>query len=223
MLRLRDCRGRSRWPQRGVYFFFEEGEERRESGTGLRVVRVGTHALGVNSRTTLWNRLAQHRGTDKNEGGNHRGSIFRLLVGTAIKRREGVLEPRSWGIKGHPGEAAKQFGVSRSEVLEAERDLERKVSRYIGAMPFLFVAVEDSSGPASARGVIERNSIALLSNFGRAVLDPASESWLGRHCDRSRVRDSGLWNSNHVDEGYDPLFLETLSEQVDRTIAPRVR
>jgi len=30
------------WPTRGVYFFFEPAELRSHSGTGLRVVRVGT-------------------------------------------------------------------------------------------------------------------------------------------------------------------------------------
>ena len=32
------------WPERDVYFFFEPTETRQESGTGPRVVRVGTHA-----------------------------------------------------------------------------------------------------------------------------------------------------------------------------------
>ena len=59
--RLADCHGRMDWPNRGVYFFFEPGEIRSDSGTGLRVVRVGTHALIEGSRTTLWNRLSQHR------------------------------------------------------------------------------------------------------------------------------------------------------------------
>jgi len=34
------------WPERGVYFFFEPTETRQESGTGPRVVRVGTHGWG---------------------------------------------------------------------------------------------------------------------------------------------------------------------------------
>jgi hypothetical protein len=80
--RLSECSGRMDWPKRGVYFFFEPGEERRDSGHGPRVVRVGTHALTTNSRTTLWNRLSQHRGVEKSGGGNHRGSIFRLIVGS---------------------------------------------------------------------------------------------------------------------------------------------
>ena len=39
------CNGRMSWPTRGVYFFFEAGEERCDSGHGPRIVRVGTHAL----------------------------------------------------------------------------------------------------------------------------------------------------------------------------------
>jgi hypothetical protein len=46
-------------------------------------------------------------------------------------------------------------------------------------------------------------------------LDPPSSGWLGYHCDRERVRSSGLWNSNHVDEIYDPAFLETLERLID--------
>ena len=78
--RLADCNGRMDWPQRGVYFFFEPGESRSLSGTGNRVVRVGTHALKDGSCATLWQRLSHHRGNAKGDGGNHRGSIFRLLV-----------------------------------------------------------------------------------------------------------------------------------------------
>jgi hypothetical protein len=40
---LADCNGRMHWPSRGVYFFFEPGEARSDSGNGMRVVRVGTH------------------------------------------------------------------------------------------------------------------------------------------------------------------------------------
>lgn len=68
---LAECTDRTEWPERRVYFFQEYGETRSDSGTGLRIVRVGTHALKTGSRTTLWNRLSQHRGTVKTGGGNH--------------------------------------------------------------------------------------------------------------------------------------------------------
>lgn len=210
---LGGCNGRMDWPERGVYFFFEPGEARQ--GRDLsRVVRVGTHALKSGSRTTLWNRLSQHRGVASTLGGNHRGSIFRLLMGMAIRNREGVTEPASWGSGADIGQAARRFGVDREEVRIGEDPLEQKVSTHVRTMPFLWLAVDDPPGPDSERGLIERNSIALLSNYHREAQDAPSDDWLGRQCDRQRVRLSGLWNNNHVDEAYDGGFLRILERRV---------
>ena len=77
-------------------------------------------------------------------------------------------------------------------------------------MPFLWLAVGDGPGPDSLRGYIERNSIALLSNYGKESLDPPSPGWLGHFCNRALVGESGLWNQRHVNEGYDRTFLDTL-------------
>ena len=108
MCRLADCDGRMEWPERGVYFFFENGEYRSDSGDGLRVVRVGTHALSATSKTTIWNRLSQHKGTVRDGTGNHRGSIFRLLAGAAIKAQGRLQEPASWRMAGDLRTAAKK-------------------------------------------------------------------------------------------------------------------
>lgn len=201
---LRDCNGRMAWPERGVYFFFEAGEQRSDSGSGTRVVRVGTHALKEGSQTTLWNRLSQHHGAVKTGGGNHRGSIFRLIVGTSLVTKGESPGIDTWG-KG---------STAPREVRAHEQELERLVSQTIGSMPFLWIGIDDPSGPDSMRGYVERNSIALLSNSGKDALDSPSEHWLGRFCDRERVRKSGLWNSNHVDESYDPAFLDKFAELI---------
>ena len=213
--KLADCHGRMDWPDRGIYFFFEPGEIRSDSGAGLRVVRIGTHALTAKSRTTLWNRLSQHRGTQKTGSGNHRGSIFRLIVGASLKCRDQQEEPISWGVGNDPDTAAKRLNIERNEIREAERSLEQAVSDYIGQMPFLWLDISDPPGRDSLRGMIERNSIALLSNYSKAPLDPPSSNWLGNHSDRERVRGSGLWNNNHVEESYAPDFLFTLAELID--------
>jgi hypothetical protein len=205
---LADCHGRMLWPQRGIYFFMEEGEHRTDTGDGLRIVRVGTHALTPKSQTTLWNRLSQHKGQQASGGGNHRGSIFRLLVGSALLKPSGITCP-TWGV-----------GNSASRAVRVtEQAVEREVSRIIGAMPFLWLPVGDPPGSNSLRGYIERNSIALLSNLDKPPLDPASTDWRGRRCDRgrARARDSGLWNQNHVDGTYDPCFLDMLERLVNKT------
>ena len=208
--RLTNCSGRMSWPKRGVYFFMEPGETRGHSGRGPRIVRIGTHALKLGSQKTLWNRLYQHRGVARTGGGHHRGSVFRLIVGTALIGRD-AIDCDSWDDR--------RDSASR-EVREREQPLERAVSEVIGNMPFLWLSVEDESGPQSLRGFIERNAIALLSNYGRLSIDPPSDAWLGSYCTRKKVRTSGLWNSNHVDESYDPAFLDTLALLVDRVGEP---
>src|SRR5262249_33038415 len=95
---LSPCNARMNWPKRGGYFFFEQGEMRSHSAIHQRVGRVGTHALTATSPTTPWNRLSQHRGTMTPKGGNHRGSIFRLLIGAALLAREGKGDCMSWGL-----------------------------------------------------------------------------------------------------------------------------
>ncbi|WP_198912144.1 hypothetical protein [Acetobacter sicerae] len=190
------------WPQRGVYFFQEQGEYRRDGGA--RIVRVGTHALTDTSRTKLWGRLSQHRGRASVAGGNHRGSIFRLLVGTAFLERRGV-QSATWGL----GSNAPAY------IRAQETDLEGEVSNIIGAMPLLWLDIDGSPDSRYLRGYVERNTIALLSNYGKEAIDPPSPQWLGHGCNRERVRSSGLWNNNHVDESYDPAFLDRLSELVD--------
>ncbi len=202
---LSDCSGRMDWPKRGIYFFQEPGEHRTDTGDGRRIVRIGTHALKAGSGTKLWTRLSQHKGQARFGGGNHRGSIFRLIVGTALIEKDGHDHP-SWG----------QGSSAPREVREGEQPLERAVSSVIGGMPFLWLAIEDEPGPDSLRGYMERNAIALLSNFGKERLDPPSRDWLGHFCNRERVRTSGLWNSNHVHDAYEPAFLDTLARLSDQ-------
>ncbi len=168
------------------------------------MVRVGTHALKLRAKSTLWRRLSQHKGTVKHSGGNHRGSIFRQIVGAALIQRDGIRCPTWEQFSNH----------APRDVREVERPTEAKVSKVIGEMPFLWLPVDDDPGPTSKRGVIEEGSIALLSNFRGDAIDLPSCTWLGRHCNRVKVRLSGLWNSNHVDEAYDPAFLDTLEELV---------
>jgi hypothetical protein len=176
---LSNCSGRQDWPRRGVYFFFEDGEWRTDSGSGRRIVRIGTHALKDGSKTKLWTRLSQHRGQENSGGGNHRGSIFRLIVGTALIARHGY-DFATWG----------QGNNAPAETRVKEIGLEREVSSVIRGMPFLWLSIDDDAGAESLRGYIERNSIALLSNFAKEKIDQVSKEWLGNFCDRKHVRES---------------------------------
>lgn len=218
--RLGDCDGRMGWPQRGVYFFFERGEDRRESGKGSRVVRVGTHATDnrrPSPHNTLWRRLYQHRG--KLRSGYGGGSIFRNHVGRSLMARDG--RPCSYAWR-----------EIQPQKHERDYELEKHISGVIRDMHFLWLAVLDKPGPDSERGYIERNAIALLSNHCKKhAVDAPSQSWLGK-CQHTAyqngapadnwtlkaaksIHDSGLWNVKHVNEEYDRRFLDRLKHFVD--------
>ena len=173
--RLGECHGWMSWPERGVYFFFEPGELRDSTPASQRVVRVGTHALTSGSRTTLWKRLSQHRGTSNPQGGNHRGSIFRLLVGEALLNRDASISVESWG----------RGSSATRDLRRLEREHEIRVSEYLAEMKLLFVDVPNDPGHDSARGIIERNSIALLSSYREPAPDQPMLTGLATTADGS--------------------------------------
>lgn len=209
--RLAECDASSKFPKRGVYFFFEDGEF-REDATTLRVTRIGTHGLAASkarpdaSKPALWRRLRTHKGSSRGpRGGNHRRSIFRKHMGRAL------LESDVW-----PEEIGDSWGdrSAASGAKKRELPLEQKVSSRIGAMQVLCVEVGDEPGPNSDRGVIEKGSIALLSNHERPSIDRPSDDWLGLRSDQARVKSSGLWNVNHVQDQPSAEFLATLRRHI---------
>ena len=204
-VRLGEADGKMNWPKKGVYFFFEDGEFRKTSPFEKRVVRVGTHAISKGSSSTLWNRLRTHRGT-LNLGGNHRGSVFRLHVGNSLINKYGLEYP-TWSIGSSADRATKEY----------EKPLEKRVSEVLGKMKVLWLAINDKSSADSDRAFIERNSIALLSTFFRTH-DTAGKDWLGNYNPHKSIVKSSLWNVNHVEEDYDPRFLEIFEEYVNITI-----
>ena len=230
---LRDCSGRMDWPRRGVYFFFEPGETRSGFDSSLnsdsylgadgrgRVVRVGTHGLTAGSKSVLWGRLSQHRGECRFRSGQSSRFDIPLAGRHSIGPTERLAAAAVLGRRQQPGAAAaRPVGLSPAAIKDAEESLERLVSRYIGQMPFLWLDVPDEPGPGSRRGFIERNAIALLSSFNTPAVDRPSPNWLGLNSDRERVRQSGLWNNAHVEQGWHPDFLAEMELRVEAMRRP---
>lgn len=211
--RLKDVNEYDDWPPRGVYLLFEETERQvmkkppfRER---MRVTRVGTHAIRAGSKTTLADRLSNHRGYNDG-GGSHRTSILREQVGNAILNSPGTrLRIPTWN----------EYRASKGERL-TEKKLEVLVSKYVGNMQMLWLEVEDKPSRESARGYIEANSIALLSHES-SESGASSKSWLGRFSPVQVIRDSGLWNIQHVGALYDRGFIRVLERYVHYTLGHR--
>lgn len=217
--KLKNCTGYMEWPDRGVYFFLEPGET-RESTDQLRVTRVGTHAVSEGSNTSLWDRLKQHYGTgirssNHPHGGAHRGSVYRKRTGEAIIAKHDLHDD-------YPDWDKRWSSIhrERSEVRDEEYILERRVSAYIREQPLLWVNLDDEPSSNSARAYLEQNAIALLSNFNKRQIDQRGHGWLGRYSQSPDIRESGLWNVDHVGERYDGRFLKLLESAIKSTIAP---
>jgi len=129
-----------------LYGFFEAGETRSKPEGEPRNVRVGAHGLTATSKATLWQRLTAHRGSAKVSTGNHRGSIFRLLIGDALRRRDPLLTVNTWGVGSH----------GPHDVRLPEVPLERIVSEYVATMPFVWLTID--------AGKTERSSNAMRSH-----------------------------------------------------------
>jgi hypothetical protein len=214
--KLKDCTGYMDWPDRGVYFFLEPGET-RASTDQLRVTRVGTHAVSAGSSTSLWDRLKQHYGTgngssDHPHGGAHRGSVYRKRVGEAVIEKHDLQDD-------YPDWHKRWSSIERerSEVRDEEYILERRVSTYVREQPFLWVNLDDEPSADSDRAYLERNVIALVSNFGGQTIDSRADGWLGRYSRSREIRESGLWNVNHVEENYEPRCLELFEKALNNT------
>jgi len=204
---LKNCNGKMEWPKYGVYFFFDKNEFRLLDQNFLRIVRVGTHGVSLGSKSTLWNRLRTHKGT--NDGiGNHRASVFRLHVGAALmNKNQNRFQINTWG----------KLKSASKNIRSLEIKLEKSVSNYIRDLPFLWISVYDEPGPKSDRSYIERNLISLLSG-PRGPIDIASKNWLGNYSPHHSIRKSALWNINHIEEIFDHNFLEIFNHYVDITL-----
>lgn len=194
--------GRNSLPKRGIYFFMRKSDVRAFEPQSERIIRVGTHAVSNKSKSTLWQRLKAHKGK-KDGSGNHRSSIFRLHIGSAIINKSNLDCP-TWGVG--------QTTAKLKNPMEIE--LEHLVSEYMSEMSVAYISIDDNPSKFSDRAYLEQNMIALVSG-PRVPLDVANEDWLGFHCENRTVRSSSMWNVDYTNKDYDPRFLEVLERYIE--------
>lgn len=173
-------------PRQGVYFIFDPREETKFSKILPRIVRIGTHAVSMGSKSTLRTRLRAHFGQGDGTG-NHRASIFRLHIGNALIERHQLRGKfPNWGV-----------GMAASPQIRLdERSMEIEVSKYIGGLLFTYMSIGDRASPLSARAVVEKSTINFLTADG-VPLEAHSKEWLGASSAVEEIRGMGLWNIQH--------------------------
>ena len=157
--------------QNGIYFWYEKGEIRQ--GGGQRVTRVGTHE----KPNRLHARIKEHYGL------NREGSVFRKHLGGAImgQNREPESEIKEW----YKARRSLRFNDQKFRNCETQITAQAKLGNY------RVLKVDDPN----ERLQLEEKLIAL---FSHCKYCRPSENWLGNHAYRKEIRDSGLWNVDHV-------------------------
>lgn len=183
----------------GLYFFYEQGEKSSHDNLPS-IVRVGNHPR---SRDRLCGRLWDHYSPNKNF------SVFRRFLGGALLRREDRDHPC---LKPAPGKGhwEKQGGRTCPKC----RQLEERVTDLLrGKFTFRCVEIRDKE----LRNELEKKLIGSLSICS---LCQPSVHWLGKKAYSEKVKEYGLWNSNHVG-GHDVmslLDLKALDKLVGKTL-----
>jgi hypothetical protein len=170
----------------GVYVVFEEGEV---AHGGNRVVRVGTN---TGEDATLVDRLYEHY---KNEG----RSIFRKHIARCLLEKRHDIDNLKKLF--HSSKYLTLVGQWKKNVSEEELkkfyDLHEAISAYIrNYCSFVLLPVCKESRTCWEKKII--STVATCSNCG------PSSKWLGNifpeniHLSCARIRMSGLWNVEHV-------------------------
>jgi len=193
--RLKSKSGKPKYDvaQNGIYFWYEKGEIRQ--GDGQRVARVGAHE----KPNRLHARIKEHYGP------NREGSVFRKHLGGAImgRKREPESEIKEW----YNARKSPRFNDQRFRNYEAQVPSQVKLGNY------RVLKIDDQN----ERMQMEEKLIALFSHCKHCR---PSETWLGNNAYRKEIRDSGLWNVDHVCSlnEFTQSDLSRLKQLVDETL-----
>jgi hypothetical protein len=177
-------------PQNGIYIMFEKGEKAHHAD---RIVRIGTHNIRTDSKSTLKDRLDEHI----SQNGR---SVFRNKIGNAIINKSRSEGPsfwseedlkdwnKSWGngvLRKH--KRFQQRGRSRQF-----EEIDKLISEYIRKnISFVCIEINDKK----SRKLFEARLISTISNCTECQ---HSEHWLGDYSTKEKVRKSGLWQENEL-------------------------
>ncbi len=169
---------RKQIPANGIYVLFEKAEK---AHTVDRIVRVGTHR----GKDQLPSRLNQHFVNE-----NKDRSIFRKNIGRAFlyEDRDPFLEQWEWDLTTRAARAAYGARVDRNKLAETEA----RVTKYIQSNFRFCVGCVETSG--------ERHywESKLISTVAQCKECHASQIWLGLSSPNAKIRSSGLWLVNEL-------------------------
>jgi len=205
------------FPNNGVYFFYEEGEN-SDHGNGInrpRIVRIGTH-----KENNFQSRISEHfllneskmNFTIANPKPSDR-SIFRKNIGRALLNKNNDYYLKIWNIDYTPKENRLKLNLMRN--IEKEKQIESGVSKILrGTFSFRFIALEGQQKRIGKEGLESR----LIGTIAHCNTCKASENWLGRFSTIEQIRNGKLWLSQYlIAEGITEQDKEDILRAIART------
>jgi len=168
-----------RIPLNGIYILFEKGE----TAHGVeRIVRIGTHR----GDDQLLGRLKEHFINE-----NKDRSIFRKNIGRAILNQTGDPFLDLWEYDLMTRKARDRFGVLID--MDRQKRIERQVTQMLQSR-FQFVVF--SVAGKENRTLLESRLIATVAQCSDCT---PSYDWFGQFSPKEKIRQSGLWQLQHLD------------------------
>ena len=199
-------------PHNGIYFFYERGEMWGHGGNMPRIVHVGTHRNG-----NFQSRIRDHytpdtkMDFDAQKPAPHDRSIFRKNIGRAILNRDNSDYLQVWDIDFTTTENRKKYSHLRD--IEFEKNTELEITRLLQEnFSFRYIPVENEAERMGKTGLESR----LVGTLSSCRMCHASDNWLGRHSPVGEIKQSGLWQSQHLNSpGLTDKDMAVLSEYID--------
>jgi len=177
-------------PDSGIYFFYEKSEISSGHNFQPRIVRIGTANKGnFKSRITEHFLLDETKMNfnDHNSKPSDR-SIFRKNIGRTILNRNQDAYISVWNIDFTKKNNRYNYWQLRN--IETEKEIEGQVSEIFRSnFSFKFLLFENNQFE------LEEKLIGTVSN---CKLCCRSEMWFGNNSPDRRIRDSGLWQVQHL-------------------------
>ena len=215
--KCRECRypiNMKKLPHNGIYFFYERGEMWGHGDSMPRIVRVGTHR-----NSNFQSRIRDHyipdtkMDFDAQKPTPHDRSIFRKNIGRAILNRDNSDYLRVWNIDFTTTENRKRYSHLRD--IGFEKNMEQEITRLLQEnFSFRYIPVENEAERMGKTGLESR----LIGTLSSCHMCHASDNWLGQYSPVEKMKQSGLWLSQHLHSpGLTDKDMATLSEYVNGT------
>jgi hypothetical protein len=182
-------------PLNGIYFFYQDGEYWGHGGHKNRIVRIGTHK-GDNFR----DRISQHylldmrkMEFDRNMQKPSDRSIFRKNLGRVLLNQDKDQYLSTWEIDFTKKSNRQDYGFKRD--IAKEIQIEHKITEIMSTtFSFRFLIISNEEERIGKKGLESR----LIGTVSRCKLCVPSSDWLGRFSPIQKIRQSGLWQVQHL-------------------------